>query len=65
MVTESKRKSNNKWDSNNMRVLGCKVKKANAELYKQAARAQGTTINTVLKQALENLLINASKENRE
>jgi len=56
MVSEAKRKSNNKWDSNNMCVLGCKVKKADAELYKKAAADKGTNINAVLRQALDNLI---------
>ena len=55
MVTQAKRKSNDKWDSANMCVLGCKVKKSDAELYKQAAKEQGTNINAVLKQALDDM----------
>lgn len=55
MVLESKRKANNKWDKDNMTVLGCKVLKTDAERYKTAAAAQGTTINAVLRAALEDL----------
>ena len=54
-ISRSKRASNNKWDKENMTVLGCKVKKEDAERYRAAAEAAGTTINAVLKQALEDL----------
>ena len=54
-ISRSKRASNNKWDKENMTVLGCKVKKEDAERYREAAEAAGTTINAVLKQALEDL----------
>ena len=56
MVTRAKRNANNTWDKNNMTVLGCKVRKDDAERYKAAAAAQGTTINAVLKAALDALL---------
>lgn len=57
MVTRAKRASNNKWDAANMIVLGCKVRRDDADKYRAAAAAQHTTINAVLKQALDDLLI--------
>jgi len=68
LVTEAKRISNKRWDnahSDRYQVLGCKVKRTDAELYKQAAERQHTNINTVLKQALDKLIENdlINKEN--
>lgn len=48
-VTEAHKKGNRKWDSENMAVLGCKVKKEQAEQFKQYAADNGTTANYLLK----------------
>ena len=55
METKAKRASNNKWDAANMTVLGCKVRRDDADKYRAAAAAQHTTINAVIKQALNDL----------
>ena len=55
MATKAKRASNNKWDAANMTVLGCKVRRDDADEYRAAAAAQHTTINAVIKQALNDL----------
>lgn len=59
-LTDAKRRSNNKYISEHMTVLGCKVRKTDADKYRAAAVQQGTNINAVLKQALENMI---NKEN--
>ena len=56
MVTRAKRESNNRWDRDNMTVLGCKVKREYADQAREAAQAAGTSINAVLRQALDNLI---------
>lgn len=48
-VTEAHKKGNQKWDKENMATLGCKVKKAQAEQFKQYAEDKGTTSNALLK----------------
>lgn len=48
-VSASQKKSRDKWDAANMSVLGCKVKKDQAERFKQHAAKQGTTANNLLK----------------
>ena len=55
-LTESKRKANNKYIAANMKVLGCKVRKEYAEEAHAAAAAAGTTVNAVMKQALDELI---------
>lgn len=49
-ISEAQKKSRNKWDKENMTTLGCKVKKAEAEAFKEYAAGQGKTANTVLKE---------------
>ena len=49
-ISEAKRKSNAKWDKENMTTLGCKVKREQAEQFKQYAASKGTTANTTLKE---------------
>lgn len=56
MVTRAKRESNNRWDRENMTVLGCKVKREYADQAREAAQAAGTSINAVLRQAIDNLI---------
>lgn len=49
-VPKSKRAANDKWDKENMTTLGCKVKKDEAAAFKEYAKEQGKTSNTVLKE---------------
>jgi len=48
-VSESQKKSRDKWDKANMSVLGCKVKREQAEKFKSHAEINGTTANALLK----------------
>lgn len=57
MVSPKKRASNNKWDAENMTVLGVKVRKDYAEKVRQKAKERGDTINAVLKEALDDYMI--------
>ena len=56
MVTRAKRESNNRWDRDNMTVLGCKVKREVADQARAAARQQYTSINAVLRAAIDSLI---------
>ena len=55
-LSESRKKANRKWDKGNMTVLGCKVKREDAPKYHAAAERAGTTVNAVMKNALDDLL---------
>ena len=48
-VAKSQQRARDKWDKENMATLGCKVKKEQAEQFKQYAKDQGTTANALLK----------------
>lgn len=47
-VSESKRKANDAWDAKNMKVVGCKVKRAVADAFAEYAKQNGTTVNALL-----------------
>lgn len=47
--SESQKRASIKWDKENMSVLGCKVKKEQAETFKAYCARQGKTVNTVLR----------------
>ena len=53
MVSPKKRASNNKWDAENMTVLGVKVRKDYAEEVRKKAKERGDTVNASLKAALD------------
>lgn len=53
MVTAAKRRSNNKWDQANMTVLSCKVRRDYAEHLREVLDANGDTLNSVIKRALD------------
>lgn len=48
-VPDAKRKANNKWDKENMATLGCKVKRDQAERFKECCAMQGKKANAVLR----------------
>lgn len=49
-LSEARKKANAKWDKENMATLACKVRKEEAEAFKEYAKEQGKTANTVLKE---------------
>ena len=58
MSTDAKRAANARWDAKNRdryTVLGCKVLASDADKYRTAAKSQHTSINAVLRQALDDM----------
>lgn len=49
-VSEAQKRASNKYNKEHMRTLGCKVKKEEAEKFKQYAEEQGKTTNMILKE---------------
>ncbi|MCM1316192.1 MAG: hypothetical protein NC205_03820 [Prevotella sp.] len=60
MITKSHREGNRKWDREHMATLGCKLRKYQAEQFKEYAKKQGTTTNALLK---EYILTTLQQEN--
>ena len=56
MVSESKRKSNLKWDRENMTTLGCRVRVTKADEFRSACKVMGTTPNEVFRRAMDKVL---------
>ena len=48
-VSESKKKANAKWDSENMATVACKIKKSQAEKFKSYCSSIGKTSNAVIR----------------
>lgn len=56
MVTEAKKRSNAKWDKENMTVIGCKTRKSKADEFKAACKLSGTTPNAVFRKAMDEFM---------
>lgn len=50
VISDAQKKASKEWDKKNMTTLGCKVKKEEAAAFKEYAKEQGKTSNTVLKE---------------
>ena len=55
-LIESQRRANNKYIAKHMTVLGCKVRKDYAETVREKAKAEGTTVNAILRKALDDFM---------
>lgn len=55
-LTDAQRRASNKYAAQHMTVLGCKVRKEYAEQVKQKAQDTGTTVNAILKKALDDFM---------
>lgn len=56
MVPQAKRRANNRWDSRNMAILSCKVRRDYAERVKACCEARGDAVNAILRAALDRYL---------
>ena len=55
-VSDAKRKSNEKWDRENMAYQTVKVRMELLEQFKAACAERGDRVNTVLREAMENYI---------
>lgn len=55
-LTDAQRRANNKYISEHMTVLGCKVRKDYADRVRQKAKDEGTSVNAILKKALDDFM---------
>ena len=49
-ISEAHKKGNRKWDAANMKIVACKIKKEEAERFKQYAQDHNTTPNALLRE---------------
>ena len=59
--SEAKRRTDNKYNLAHYTVLGCKMKKTEAEEFKQACRDTGTSTNAVFRKAVAEFMNNTQK----
>ena len=55
-LTEAQKRANNKYIAEHMTVLGCKVRKEYADKVREKAKAEGISVNAILKNALDEFL---------
>lgn len=55
-ISDSRRRANAKWDKANMTVIGCKVRREQAEEFKAECLRRGTTINAVFLAAMRDFM---------
>ena len=55
-VSDAKRKSNEKWDKENMAYQTVKVSRELLEQFKATCEERGDRVNTVLREAMENYI---------
>ena len=55
-LTDAQRRANNKYISKHMTVLGCKVRKDYADRVRKKAKDKGTSVNAILKKALDDFM---------
>jgi len=58
--TDAQKRARNKYESKTYTIVGCKVRKEYAELFRAACYRNGTTPATVLKTAIDTYLLNNS-----
>ena len=61
-VSEKKKISNQKWDKENMTIIGCRVRKTEAERIKEYAARHGTNVNSLLLSYVRNMIENENSE---
>lgn len=48
-VSAAKRKANDKWDKENMATIACKLRKEDADAFREYAKQNNVTVNTLLR----------------
>lgn len=56
MVTDAQKRARNKYDREHMTVIGCKVRKNDAEAFRQACAAVGTNPSAVFRAAMREFM---------
>ena len=55
-TSDAQRRASNKYIAENMTVLGCKIRKEDAEKFKKACAAAGTNPNSVFRKAIDEFM---------
>lgn len=60
--SDAQRRAQNKYEQKNFCVLGCKMKKIDADEFRAACKDSGTTVNAVLTRAATEFVKNYAEE---
>ena len=55
-ISAAKKAANAKWDKENMTIVGCKIKKTEAEAFKEECKRRGTTPNELFRKTIEEFM---------
>ena len=55
-TSDAQRRASNKYIAENMTVLGCKIRKEDAEKFKKACSTAGTNPNAVFRKAIDEFM---------
>jgi hypothetical protein len=64
-ISEAKKRANNKYNLAHYTVVGCKIKKEDAEAFKEECKKRNTTPNEVFKNAINEFMKAAGPEDPE
>ena len=59
--SESQKRANQKWDKEHLTVVGCRITKEKAELFRQSCRKLDTVPNKVLMQTVDETIKKAQE----
>jgi len=52
-LSDARKKANKKWDSENMQIVACKIRKDTAAKFKEVSKSNGTTPNELLRNFIQ------------
>ena len=55
-ISEAKKRANNKYNLAHYKIVGCKIKKEDAQAFKEECKKRNTTPNEVLKNAINEFM---------
>ena len=61
-MDEARKRANQKWDRQNMTVIGCKVTKEKAQAFREACEALGAVPNRVLMDLIDQTIKKAGEQ---
>lgn len=59
--SESQKRANQKWDKEHLTIVGCRITKEKAELFKQSCRILDTVPNKVIMQTVDETIKKAQE----
>lgn len=64
-ISAKKRAANNKWDKENMTMIGCRVRKTYAQQIKERCKKHGIAPATILRKAIDDFMLSTEEQETE